>query len=295
MSKKILWWRLILFSFLIIIFCNLMYSMYNINQIQQHNTIETSVLYINNNSINISNFKSKTSQKILFQEYIDSAKEDFIMHDSKNIYLFEDNNWNNFYIADYLIEEKPVKINDLIFFVSSDPKENSQFPDRFIWSFCNGKIDKFSNYDIAENSAILAYEDNLIFVEGNNIICKNIYSGKQSVLAKGSYICWKEEGKSFFYQAFAEGLSVYDIDLGEKSLIDKEINLLSSPIYDSKDDVLFFVCDNPKNKSSNIKPIRGFYFLDDDIFITMNYYFNSFGFMDYEEFTSKPISSFYWE
>lgn len=228
------------------------------------------------------------------QDYSVASGENDILHDEHNIYIFVDGKWKQIILTDYYIEEKPIKINGSIFFVATDPKDESQFPERYIWEYRNGEVEIFSISSILDGSAVIADGNDLIFASGTRIFRKNTVSREQETLVKGGYICWKEEGKSFFYSAIGKGLALYDLDSNETFIINEKIYLTTSPIYDSKNNVLYFACDNPKNWSSNVKAVRGFYFLENDRFVTQNYYFNCIGFSDYEDFVSKSISEFYW-
>jgi len=210
-------------------------------------------------------------------EYNSDINGTSAISDGNSIYLFDNEKWNRLPIDGYKIHHKPILINDAVYFLSTDPDDVSTFPPIFIWKYEEGNITKFLENPVSYSGNMLEFEDNLIFVRDLSIVCMNLSSGEEIYLCDGSHLCWKEKGKSFYFQAYAEGLALYDIESKETSIINKKIDLHSAPIYKEENDVLMITCDDPRNISSISFTVAGFYFLNDNKFIYCDDYFKYVG------------------
>ncbi|MBE6882050.1 MAG: hypothetical protein E7489_03505 [Ruminococcaceae bacterium] len=221
-----------------------------------------------------------------------------LVTNGKNIFRFADNKWIEIPISGYKIEEKPVIINDAVYFVAPDPTDTEEFPDYFIWKYQNGEIIKFHEKDLIYASTILAYNDCLIFCEKNgylksNIIEKNVITGEERKLAAGNNICWKTNGEELFFDSPYYGLSLLNIVTGKIVTIDSDVNLLASPVYNSNEQILFIIYENPKNPFSYLSFHLGFYYLDSNKYISCWDYFEHINFA-YDENTFPDLAYVYW-
>jgi len=228
-----------------------------------------------------------------------SLSEINLITNGKKIFQFVDNKWIEVLISGYEIEEKPVIINDAVYFVAPDPTDTEDFPDFFIWKYQSGEITKFHEKDLIYASAILAYNNCLIFCEKNsyvkaNIIEKNVITGEERKLADGNNICWKTNGKEIFFDSPYSGLSLLNIITGETKSINAEINLLASPVYNPNEQILLMIYEDPKNPFSNYWLYQiGFYYLDSNKYISCWDYFKHL-YLVYDETTFPDLAYVYW-
>lgn len=241
--------------------------------------IQSNIIKLDGETLMLYDLSSGEKNTFSVDEYHFAINGASVISDGNSIYFFENERWNKLTINKYEIHNKPIIVDDSIFFVSPDPEDLSTFPKLFIWKYEKNIITKFSENPVWYGSNILAFEDNLIFVRNSDlsIVCKNLSSGSENHLGYGSCLCWKEKGKSFYFQAYAEGLALYDIASKEISIIDKKIDLHSSPIYDEEENILIITCDDPRNYSSVSYSVAGLYFLNDNKFIYCDDYFKYVG------------------
>lgn len=227
-----------------------------------------------------------------------NLSETNLVTNGKYVFYFMDNKWIEVPIYGYEITEKPVSINDAIYFVSPDPGDMEKHPDVFIWKYKNGEVTKFHEKDIVSANAILSYDNCLIFCEKNGykakIIEKNVISGEERKLGYGNNICWKTNGEEIFFDSPYSGLSLLNIITGETETIDADINLLASPIYNSNDQILFMIYENPKNAFSYLSYQVGFYYLDSNKYVSCWDYFKYLK-LAYDETTFPDLAYVYWK
>lgn len=271
--KKIIWYILLL------VLCNLIFCSCTVTNMHEKYVIPSNLIKLDGETLVSLDLASGEKNTFQIGEYDFDINGTSVISDGNSIYLFDGGTWNRLPIDGYKIHNKPVIADDSVFFVSPDPEDLSTFPKLFIWKYEKGDITKFSENPVWYGSNILAFENNLIFVRNSDlsIVCKNLGSGAENHLGYGSCLCWKEKGKSFYFQAYAEGLALYDIASKEISVIDKKIDLHSSPIYDEEKNILIITCDDPRNYSSVSYSVAGLYFLNDNKLIYCDDYFKYVG------------------
>ena len=243
--------------------------------IGEKHLIPSSLISINNGSVVTLELNSGRTENTFIEEYNTQIENTDVVSDGNSIYFFKNGKWNKLPINGYEIEKKPVLIGSAIFFVSAEPEDLSPSSKLFVWKYENGEIIKYSKNSVWPWSDILAFDDNLIFVNSSDlsIRCKNVLSGDERILAFGSSICWKEIGKSFYFQALGEGLALYNMESSETVIINEKVDLASSPIYNEKRNVLMITCDDPNNIYSYSNYVAIFYYLDSNKFIYCSDYF----------------------
>lgn len=250
--------------FILILLCILLCSGCKVATMKEKHIIDGTLVTVLGGSFNFVELDTGKTKTFSIEEYDKPIGKTEIVADENSIYIFENGKWSKLPLEGYEMREKPVRINDSVFFVSCDLNRTGLY----IWKYENGKTEKFSDYEVGFWGGLLVFEDNLIYGTNDNIICCNISSGEKEVLTQGYYFSWKEEGKSIYYRPVGKnGLWIYDIETGTKEIVDDELHLLGNPVYNADNNVILITCDDPLNYGSNEYIVGGLYYPESNDFV----------------------------
>ena len=227
----------------------------------------------------------------------DKLKGTDILQCNGKIYYRESRDFVEFIKTKFDVEVNPIIIGDSIYFVAEEPDDLSDWPQNWLWEYNNGQYKKIHDLPIVNANLILSFDSSIIFVEDNDpndrILCLDTTSGETKTICYGFNICWKEKGESFFYCPEYGSLAIFDLETGISSIIDDNITIYASPVYNENENVLIVFC-HKENSGSLPLMETAFYYIDLKECIPFSKYLKHINAKSTKDFiTSLPLV--YWE
>lgn len=212
---------------------------------QEKYAISSSLAGIYEGKVKIIDYSDGSVEYMSFEEYSDFSGEEIIVQVENDVFSFE-NGEKTFLFSTEHRARGIFRLGDAVYFEAEEIGDTDPFAKKFLWKLKNGKIEKAIDIPI-ERGSVLIYGDDLIFSgEGHIVYLYDTKTESRENICAGYSICWKEEGKSFFFCA-SDGIHLYDLEtetsedmilLKDFGSNDLEINLQYRTIYNEKDKVL---------------------------------------------------------
>ncbi len=148
-----------------------------------------------------------------------------------------------------LVWGNPVFVSDTLYFIATETKEQ-RYVNAYLYAYSEGNINKISDVQIDSISDIISYGNYLYFVEKD--ISNKYYVTRYNIsdlsltrLFEGRFPCWKEYGKTLFVSK-NRNLIVVDLKSFDCESVIENVNLVCTPQYDNKNNILVFNWNNDK-------------------------------------------------
>jgi len=232
-------------------------------------------------------------------EPIDPATDNFTFSnaeafwDGKNICISKNYKWEKISVPNLEVSSKPIKYGDTLFFIAKNQTENSLNNLYHIWKYDDRKFKLFHESSVSSDSLCI-YNDILFFEQNHSkIMAKDINTGEVKLVTQGKNFCWKEPGKTFFFETILNELAIYDIDSKNIEILNHEIKMSGAPIYDPKENILLFLKYDNGRDWGDIVPEITIYYLDKNEYIYLPIYFNEMGWKYFDSTLMFSLYKFY--
>ena len=297
MNRKTIKTKSILIIFLLCVLFIILYKMSYISQFRNKFALSSELVILDGEEatiISLSDGKRKTVPFSEVGEYIDETE--FITNAGK-IYYKESDTFRELLSTEFEVEQRPIVLGDTIYFMAEEPNDSSFFPDNYLWKYQNGNIEKAYSRPLVNANAILSYDSKILFVENDDntgrILCLDTISGEIKEVCSGDSICWKEDGKSFFYAPETGYLAVFDLDSLSSTFIGENIDIFASPVYNEEENVLLVFCHN-EYSSAYPAITTAFYYLDSNEYVYFSKYLKNMNAIRTNDCVSD-LALVYWE
>lgn len=240
----------------------------------------------------IINFETGSIESVTFENDTFSVGNSNVFSDRSNIYATQNGKLEKLFSSDLIICSKPVTYNNFVFFIAKEPNNDEYH----IFEYNGKEVELFYNAPVARDS-IAIYDDTVFFEEKHESISwiksKNISTEEVNIIVKGKNFCWKDPGKSFFFETDSNALAIYDIESKSIEILNYEIKMSCAPIYDCSENILLMLkYDNGRDWGMMI-PELTIYYLDKNEYIYLPIYFKNMGFEYFDGTLTFSISNFY--
>lgn len=208
-------------------------------------TITASLASIYEDKVKIIDYSDGSVEYMSFEDYTLISEKEIIVKLGNEVFSFRNGEKEFLFSSEHDAWNRYLRIGDEIYFIAWETYYENHWDDEFLWVYKDGKIEKAMERPVSWN--ILPYGDDLIFTNNyNEIMIFDTETGNVEKICGGTAVCWKEEGKSFFYFD-SRGIHLYDMEtktkeelilINEFDSYDENINLQQTAIYNEKDEVL---------------------------------------------------------
>ena len=198
-------------------------------------------------------FSNGVISNISIDGYLADKPDMLVLKEHQKVFVANKTGMYEIFSTDMYIWGNLILHNDDVYFIATETDD--KYLESYIYKYSNGNVERLYNGYIDSISALLCDGENLLFVEEveserpkfpNYVVKKiNFRSGDVSTVCEGRNIAWKDEKETFFCTTsgtfFDKGLSVVNVESGMANVINQDLIILGSPVYNEKHELLLIV------------------------------------------------------